>query len=120
MTTAIEEGVVESAHDVSDGGIAVALAECALANGVGCEIDLGGIQRETDERNALLFSESAGRFIVSVAPENCERFEEILKSVNFAKCGRVRGDKRFVIKQNEEIVVNEAVEKLKESFERGV
>jgi hypothetical protein len=40
--------------------------------------------------------------------------------VNFAKCGRVRGDKRFVIKQNEEIVVNEAVEKLKESFERGV
>lgn len=120
VTAAIEEGIIESAHDISEGGIAVALAECALANGVGCEIDLGVIQKDTDERSALLFSESAGRFIVSVAPENCERFEEILNSVNFAKCGRVRGDKRFVIKQNEEIVVNEAVEKLKESFERGV
>lgn len=120
LTIAIEEGIVESAHDISDGGLSVALAECSIGNQIGTEVDLEQIVKDTEDNNALLFSESAGRFIISVKPENAERLEEIFKGTNHAKCGRVRGDKRFVIKNKEDILINESIEKLKESFEKGI
>ena len=53
-----------SAHDLSDGGLAVALAESCLRGGVGCEVDLG------DDAFTALFSESAARAVVSVRPEH--------------------------------------------------
>lgn len=66
LLAAIQSGVVSSAHDCSDGGIAVAIAECCVANRdtqSGAEIDLsafGGIPNR-----AILFGESQGRIIVS-------------------------------------------------------
>ena len=58
---AVRSGELESAHDIAEGGLAVALAECCLAGGVGAEVDLG----PSDEALLALFGEGAGRFIVS-------------------------------------------------------
>ncbi len=119
LTTAISEGLVESAHDVSEGGIAVAFAESAIGTGVGAEIDVALIPAGTQNENALAFSESPGRFIVSVKPENIEKFEFTMKGQPFAKAGRVRGDRRVIIKRGDFSIINEPVEDLKNAFNKG-
>jgi phosphoribosylformylglycinamidine synthase II len=71
LIEAIRAGVVSSAHDCSDGGLAVALAECCIANPEsesGAEIDLSGYSALPDR--AILFGESQGRVVISSpAPE---------------------------------------------------
>ncbi|MCL2285582.1 MAG: phosphoribosylformylglycinamidine synthase subunit PurL [Firmicutes bacterium] len=71
----IKEGLIKSAHDVSEGGIAVALAESLFGQGLGAEVDIP----LTDA--VLLFSESQSRFIVSVAPENKTAFERVVTAM---------------------------------------
>lgn len=65
LLTAIAEGHIASAHDISDGGYAVTLAECCIPNGLGAEVLCG-----TDERvDSALFAENPGRVIVSCPSE---------------------------------------------------
>ncbi len=119
LSAAIEEGVIASVHDVSDGGLAVCFAECTVGSGLGASIDLAKINATTQNEKALLFSESAGRFVVSVSPENVEKFDFIMKGLPAAKAGRVRGDRRFIIQREDKMIINEEVEKLREAFNRG-
>ncbi|MGX7202224.1 phosphoribosylformylglycinamidine synthase II [Enterococcus plantarum] len=69
---AIKAGMLESAHDCSEGGLAIALAESAFKNELGIEVDLA-------MPVSFLFSESQSRFIVSVRPENQQMFEEMMQ-----------------------------------------
>ncbi|HSZ47633.1 MAG TPA: phosphoribosylformylglycinamidine synthase subunit PurL [Streptosporangiaceae bacterium] len=62
MAAAADRGLLTAAHDLSDGGLAVALAESCLTGGVGCQVTLPG------DPFTLLFSESAGRAVVAVRP----------------------------------------------------
>ncbi|QEH94717.1 phosphoribosylformylglycinamidine synthase subunit PurL [Dermacoccus abyssi] len=64
------DGLFASAHDLSSGGLAVALAEGAVRHGVGASIEF-----EQGDAFVSLFSESAGRALVAVAPEHVEAFE---------------------------------------------
>ena len=120
LSSAIEEGVVASAHDVSDGGLAVAFAESALGIGFGAEVDLEDVPAKTGKIEALMFAESSGRFVVSVSPENVKKFEYLMRGTVFKKVGRVRGDRRFLIKKKDEIIVNEPIEKIKQAYEKGL
>jgi phosphoribosylformylglycinamidine synthase subunit PurL len=65
----VRSGLLHSAHDVAEGGLAVALAECCLAGGVGATIDFGA---GVDE--AALFGEGPGAFVVSGPREALSRF----------------------------------------------
>jgi phosphoribosylformylglycinamidine synthase subunit PurL len=65
LTGAAVDGLLEAAHDLSEGGLAIALAECCLDQGVGCQVTLPG------DLFTQLFSESAARAVVSVRP-GCE------------------------------------------------
>src|SRR6185437_12086552 len=69
------ESLIASAHDLSDGGLAQALAECVLRFGVGARVWLTEIM-ERDGVDALtaLFSESTGRVLVSVPREDDVKF----------------------------------------------
>ncbi|VVC04664.1 Phosphoribosylformylglycinamidine synthase subunit PurL [Candidatus Burarchaeum australiense] len=113
FSNACELRLVKSAHDISDGGLAVALAECSFPSGIGVEADVSRIPAETQNEDALLFSESAGRFVVSVAEKDAEKFERIMHGAKFARVGRVRGDKRFVIRKGESTLINEDSRDLK-------
>jgi phosphoribosylformylglycinamidine synthase len=62
LETAARAGLLDAAHDVSDGGLAIALAESCLAGGHGCRVRLPG------DEFTFLFSESAARLVVAVAP----------------------------------------------------
>ncbi len=120
LSQAMEEGIVASCHDISDGGLAVALSESAFSSGFGCDADLSSAPRATEQEDALLFSESPSRFVVSVKPEHSARFEELLAGNPFGKVGRVRGDKRFVIRKGDRFLVNEELERLKHSWANGL
>ncbi len=60
----VRAGALSSAHDIAEGGLAVALAECCLAGGLGAEVELGP-QLSGDGPFAALFGEGAGGFVVS-------------------------------------------------------
>ncbi|GAB3041183.1 phosphoribosylformylglycinamidine synthase subunit PurL [Parafrigoribacterium mesophilum] len=70
------QGLIASAHDLSDGGLAQALAEAVLRFGVGARVWLTEImERDGVDATAALFSESSGRVIVSVPREDDVRFK---------------------------------------------
>ena len=70
-----EQEIVASAHDLGDGGLAVALAEAVMRFGIGARVWLDDIlQRDGVDATTALFSESAGRMLVSVPREDDVRF----------------------------------------------
>ena len=79
LGSAIRKGLVCSCHDLSEGGLAVALAEMAIAGSIGVRVDLGNLAPQDINHSVgnivRLFSESASRFIVEVTPEHWEAFE---------------------------------------------
>ncbi len=70
---AIQAGLVASAHDISEGGLGVALAESAFLGGLGFSV-------EVDMPASWLYSETQSRFVVSVRPEDREDFEQLADS----------------------------------------
>jgi phosphoribosylformylglycinamidine synthase len=97
VRSARDAGLLTSAHDCSEGGLAVALAECCItgpdgAQGASLEIASGEAGRRLD---ALLFGEAPTRIIVSTSPENRARLEALLRStdVPFHVLGRVGGNR---------------------------
>jgi len=72
----IEEGILASAHDVSDGGMLCAVVESALETGLGVELTF----LTEGSKAAIYFGEDQSRVIVSVKPENKDRFEALAKT----------------------------------------
>jgi phosphoribosylformylglycinamidine synthase len=119
---AVNNGFVASCHDLSDGGLAVAAAESAFAGGFGMSIDLscvawsGPEEGWTDE--ALLFSESASRLLVTVRREDHESFEAIMGDTCWSKIGVVTEDQHLTIEAIEgHHVVSERLVELKEIWQ---
>jgi phosphoribosylformylglycinamidine synthase II len=65
VRNAIRAGRLASAHDVSDGGLAVALAECAIAGGIGCDANIEHLRERGAQPEEALFGEGPGGFVVS-------------------------------------------------------
>ncbi len=87
---AIDAGLVRSAHDCSEGGMAVALAECCVAGGIGADVHLEGELPS----HAAMFSETQSRVVVTLAESDVERFEQMCvgRQVPYAVAGTVGGD----------------------------
>ena len=117
---AIREGLVASCHDCSDGGLGVALAETAFAGDLGMEVDLRDVPRsDVDRDDYLLFSESQGRFVVTIPPERKKAFEEIMRGLPFAEVGRVREHRSFkVLGLSGKVVIDRPIDALREAWKR--
>lgn len=90
---AIMRGLVRACHDCSEGGLAVALAEMALAGRLGATIELASVPTDGQEAREdawLLFSESNGRYLVEVRPEEVEAFEALMAGLPYGCIGQVR------------------------------
>jgi phosphoribosylformylglycinamidine synthase len=98
---AIAAGTVRACHDLSEGGLAVALAEMAFAGGLGARVDLSALPhdiRASAISNAvLLFSESNTRFICEVPAPKAGGFSRLLAGVPHAPIGEVRADGRLEV-----------------------
>ena len=83
----IEHKIIQSAHDVADGGLYITLTESALPNGLGFDI----VTDSAIRKDAFLFGEAQGRVVVSVSPDDQERFIELMATseVDFSLLGTV-------------------------------
>ncbi len=88
---AMRAGLVRACHDCSEGGLAVAAAEMALAGGLGLALDVDAIPADDDAQHPLLrlFSESTTRWLVEVEPGHAAAFEEALRGCVCAPIGDV-------------------------------
>jgi len=121
--TGVMQGLVASCHDLSDGGLAVAAAESAFAGGFGISIDLsrvpwkGAEEGWTDE--ALLFSESASRLLVTVHPDHADAFEEVMGDSSVARIGKVIEEPLLVIESIDgHNAVSAGLAELKEAWQQ--
>ena len=92
LARATAKGLVRACHDCSEGGIGVAIAEMAFAGGLGALVHLKVVPlgEPVDRDDFILFSESNSRFLVEVAPEDEEKFIEIMKEgISLAAIGQV-------------------------------
>ena len=94
---AIRQGVVRSCHDLSEGGLAVAVAEMAFAGGVGADVTNPGGRSDPLPDEVLLFSESTTRFVVEVESASALDFEVCLGDVPWARIGETVKEPRLRI-----------------------
>jgi phosphoribosylformylglycinamidine synthase len=112
---AINKNLIESCHDCSEGGFAVAISEMAFAAGKGVVINIDAAKTEDTSMTPaeILFSESNGRFIVEVKHENEFEFQEIFKDAVFAEVGYVGDNENIVFESKKnKIKVKENTENL--------
>ena len=117
---AFSAGLVRACHDLSEGGLAVAIAEMAFAGGLGARLDLSRVPHDGKlGDHALLFAESNSRFLLEVAPERLDAVRAALAGVPFAVVGEVLEERivRILDRDGAE-VVREPIEVL-ESAWRG-
>jgi phosphoribosylformylglycinamidine synthase subunit PurL len=113
----IRSGLVDTAHDVSGGGELVALAEMALAGGLGIEYEEDKLERMIAGRaDVALFGEEPGGFVVAVSLERWDELQDALAEVpGYDQIGTVGGD-RFKIGD----LVDVSLQDLKGAYERDL
>jgi phosphoribosylformylglycinamidine synthase II len=113
ILSAIEKGLLKSAHDISDGGLAIALAECCMEKELGIKVQMESMLR-TD---VVLFSESQSRFVVSCSPEALAELQRLmdLQEIPYEILGTVESED-FVIDINNKNIVALKVKDMKEAW----
>jgi phosphoribosylformylglycinamidine synthase len=120
LHAAIGRGVVRSCHDLSEGGLAVAVAEMAFAGGVGADLTHAGGAASALTDEVLLFSESTTRFVVEVAPGDAATLRECLgPEVPLGQLGQTCKEPRLRIAgASGEWVVWASLDQLKEAWQK--
>ncbi|AKX94879.1 phosphoribosylformylglycinamidine synthase subunit PurL [Neomoorella thermoacetica] len=113
----IAAGLATAAHDCAEGGLAVALAESALAGGLGAEVELASDLRP----DFLLFSESQSRILLAVAPEARDRVLDLAreKGVRASVIGRCGGHS-LVVRINGRTLFNLSLEEMGKQWRESI
>ncbi|MBS4191823.1 phosphoribosylformylglycinamidine synthase subunit PurL [Bacillus sp. FJAT-49705] len=112
VLNAIRSGLVASAHDVAEGGLAVAIAESLIgSNGLGANVQISG------NKVSALFSESQSRFLLTVKKENQQQFESL---VDAKLIGEVTEQPVLTISSEEGLVLAEQVEALGQAWKGAI
>ncbi|MDO9578525.1 MAG: AIR synthase-related protein [Candidatus Cloacimonadales bacterium] len=112
-----DQNLIESNHDISDGGLAVTLTESAFGGGFGAEIYLDKLS-DLDLK-AILFAESHSRFVCSIKPENKTEFEKLFGK-DAMLLGEVINEHRLKVKFQNSDVINIEMNKLRTAWEKGL
>jgi phosphoribosylformylglycinamidine synthase len=117
---AINSELVASCHAVARGGLAVHLALAAMGGALGVTLRLPLIPALPDLSNTQkLYSESCGRFVITVAPEHKAAFEACFSGMKLAEVGMVTESPDFMITgDNGDTIINENIHHLKDSWKK--
>ena len=110
-----QSGLLDSAHDCSEGGLVVTLAECGFARGLGMNIELSSQDLPAE---FILFGEDASRVVVSCDPSNLPRIQE--EAVKYGLSADSIGEtasERVEIRLNGRLVVSAEIGKLRDEYE---
>jgi phosphoribosylformylglycinamidine synthase len=119
VSRALELGLAASVCTPSRGGLAIAWARMALAAELGLDLDLDRLAAE-DEMSSLqkLFSESTGRFVVTLDPSRAGEFESLLDGVVWSRVGTVSGRKRLTVSAGGAKILELGVGEIRRAFNR--
>ncbi len=107
------QDLIVSAHDISDGGMITALAECLIGTNFGAEISTDNVGKI--ELNAKLFAESHSRFVVSIKEEHKQEFETLFGN-NAIYLGKVTKNRALKVKDKDATVIDIALEELTKAW----
>ena len=112
VTDSIDKEIILSCHDISDGGLALALSEMTFHNNIGCDVNISGSVSD----NKMLFSETGG-FILEVPTDRFDRLQSVFSAfeIELFKIGTTGGTK--IIINN---LVNIDVDKAKDKWLNGL
>jgi phosphoribosylformylglycinamidine synthase II len=121
--TSIREGILDVAHDCSDGGISVAIAEACIAGGVGAQINLDELEKIHPglRSDVMLFSEEPSRIIIALPTEMWPELRELTEAmdVGLFRLGATGGD-TLLIRRGERTLVDLHVVDLEASWRGGL
>ncbi len=130
VSALVRKGWVRAAHDPSEGGLAVALAEMAFASDLGLTLDISRIKATTKDPATRLFSESASRFVLEVDKTRAKDVDAALKKagVPFARAGRVTKEPMLVVQYKTRVkgktvtsdVIRSKTAKLREAWQTAL
>ncbi len=117
LREAMHAGLIASCHDLSEGGLGVAVCEMLLGGDIGASIDVAGVNPEL-RSDYKLFSESNTRWVVEVWKEEKRRFEDLIKErkVYVTKIGETVGEKRIGVCDRNKELVDLALEEVREAW----
>ncbi|MFT5301792.1 MAG: phosphoribosylformylglycinamidine (FGAM) synthase-like enzyme, partial [Mariniblastus sp.] len=122
---AISGGLVRSCHDLSEGGLAVAIAEMAFAGGLGAEVSTDEVGIEMPEvapdaevsidyaAAALLFSESNTRFVVEIETDKVDQFIVTMGEIDVQRIGQVIEEPKLTIEMAHNVIIESDLARLK-------
>ena len=118
LTKAIHSGLVASAHDCSDGGLAVAIAESCIGIDSGADIEISALRGFDDELDkwGALFGESLGRIMISVSPDNTEKVESLFTGVSYTRIGIVNDSDKLTIKDKSFSILSASIDELRTAW----
>lgn len=114
---AIQASCIRACHDLSEGGLAVGVAEMAFAGGLGASVSLTNLPNEIDDVT-LLFSESNSRFLCEVSAGKKAEFERIMNGLPHAAIGEVNETTRvLIIGKSGDSLIDSDIAELKEAWQ---
>ena len=116
-STCVKNGLIASAQSVETGGLAIALAKTAMGGNLGMDISLETISGIINYDDLTLFSETQGRILATVSPENKEEFEKNMQGNSFSQIGTMKKDNLFTIRGIEgKKIINTDLDSMLESY----
>ncbi len=125
LRMSINKEYISSAHDISDGGIAVALSECCISSNLGAHIDIGQSISRIDQ---TLFAEGGARILVSVSPDKLDTWTSALHEVksnsnnlfSAHKLGIVTSEPQLLIQKMSSEIINIPISTLKDTYTNSI
>ncbi|MFC1566480.1 phosphoribosylformylglycinamidine synthase subunit PurL [bacterium] len=120
VSSAIRKKYIVSAHDLSEGGLAVSASEMAFSGNKGIKISLDKINMKkdgSDQNTVKLFSESPTRFLVEVPVKKVKDFEKYMKQVTCKRIGEIIQEAKFqVFESGNKLLFEESIDKLRNAW----
>jgi len=113
----INKELVNSAHDCSKGGLAVAVSELCITNNMGCVVSLDKIPGQKLKPDEILFSESHSRYLLVIDPKNSDKIKSLLKqkNVSYAFIGKFSGS-GIIFKNKTKTITNLRIDKAQDKW----
>jgi len=121
---AIESGIIKSAHDCSEGGLAVALTESCVTNSkkmLGATVELGAVKSGSARTDEILFGEAPSRIVISLSKDNLDALTKIAKkhSVELRVLGTTGGTK-LTVRDGEKAVLDLPLKELSDTWRNAI
>ena len=121
----IKKGIINSAHDLGDGGLAVAIAECCISSGYGANIILPPSQSRLDR---LLFAEGGARVLVSCSTDQSVELKKYYKNISLqgsnlfsiSHLGNVNNQKKLLVSQSNNTIIDVNILDLKDTYKDAI